>query len=274
MRKLNYKMIVSDFDGTLIDDNQNIPEKVKSKIDEYVSAGGIFAVCTGRMLRSILPRVRELGLKGLVIASQGSVIADIDSGKLLKNSGLNHQQSVEICKNIEELGLYINFYCGDEIYTNLPPDDEGLRRYEMIIGLKTRYIDQKVSDYVIKNKMHCQKIASIVKSYEREQVYLELQKRLGEKYDVTCSAKVLVEVSPLNETKGEAVKFLCKHFGISIEECVAVGDNLNDLSMILAAGIGVAVGNADVTLKSNADFISISNNDGAIAQIIEKYGFA
>ena len=59
-----------------------------------------------------------------------------------------------------------------------------------------------------------------------------------------------------------------------MEECIAVGDNLNDISMIKTAGIGVAVENADDSLKALADFISISNNDGAIAQIIEKYGFA
>lgn len=59
-----------------------------------------------------------------------------------------------------------------------------------------------------------------------------------------------------------------------MEECIAIGDNLNDISMIKTAGIGVAVENADDALKALADFISVSNNDGAIAQIIEKYGFA
>ena len=58
MRKINYKLIVSDFDGTLIDDNQKIPQKVRKAISEYVECGGVFAVCTGRMLCSILPRVR------------------------------------------------------------------------------------------------------------------------------------------------------------------------------------------------------------------------
>ncbi len=76
MRKINKKLIVSDFDGTLLNSSHTISEKVKKAINEYVANGGIFAVCTGRMLKSILPRVRELGLKGLVVAYQGSVIAD------------------------------------------------------------------------------------------------------------------------------------------------------------------------------------------------------
>ena len=52
MKKINYKLIVSDFDGTLIDDNQQIPQKVVNAINEYVACGGVFAVCTGRMLRA------------------------------------------------------------------------------------------------------------------------------------------------------------------------------------------------------------------------------
>ncbi len=97
MRKLNCKLIVSDFDGTLIDDNQQIPSAVKSAINGYVENGGIFAVCTGRMLCSILPRVRELGLEGLVIAYQGSVIADIESGKIIKRSGMPYESIKPPC---------------------------------------------------------------------------------------------------------------------------------------------------------------------------------
>ena len=67
MKKLNYRLIVSDFDGTLIDDNQQISEKVRNSIAEYVANGGIFAVCTGRMLRSVLPRVRALGDRKSVV---------------------------------------------------------------------------------------------------------------------------------------------------------------------------------------------------------------
>ena len=91
---------------------------------------------------------------------------------------------------------------------------------------------------------------------------------------MTCSATVLVEVSPLGDNKGETLKFLAEHYGIPIEKTVAVGDNLNDLPMILAAGIGCAVGNAAEELKAAADFVSASNNEGAVAQIIKKFGFA
>lgn len=273
MKKINYKLIVSDFDGTLIDDNQQIPEKVKSAINEYVACGGVFAVCTGRMLCSILPRVRELGLKGLVVANQGGVIADIESGTLIKCNGFNYRDASEICKNFEELNSNINIYCGDDLYTDIPKSNEYLQVYERIIGVQAKHVDGKMSEFVLNNKLKCQKVACLVAKENRDALYAHLCERIGDRFDVTCSAKVLIEVSPLNETKGEAVKFLCKNFNISLTKCIAVGDNLNDLSMIKTAGLGIAVENADEGLKAVAKEISISNNDGAIAEIIEKYGF-
>lgn len=274
MRKLLNKLIVSDFDGTLIDDNQQILPQVKKAIEEYVANGGIFAVCTGRMLASILPQVRALGLKGIVVGHQGSVIAEIESGKIIKNGGIDYQGVAEICRNVEELNQPVNIYADEILYTDIPKDNEYLQVYEKIIGVEAVYVDGKISDFVTKNKLFCQKVAILVAEKERDALYKELCDRLGEKYDVTCSAKVLVEISPLNDNKGEAVKFLANHFNIPLNLSVAIGDNLNDLSMMKVAGTGVAVGNADPVLKAAADYVTISNNDGAVAQIIEKFGFA
>ncbi len=273
MRKLNYKLIISDFDGTLINDNQQILPTVRTAIENYVECGGIFAVCTGRMTCCILPRVRELGLKGLVVAYQGTVIADIESGKILKNGGINSEGVAEICRNIKELGHPVNVYSSDDLYTDIPKDNVYLQRYERIVGIDAKHVDGDIAEFVLKNGLFCQKVAILIAHEEQAAVFNELKRRLGKKYDVTCSAKVLIEVSPLNDNKGTAVKYLANKFGIPIEKAVAAGDNLNDLPMIKAAGVGVAVGNAIDVLKHAADFIAVTNNEGAIAQIIEKFGF-
>ena len=272
--KINCGLIVSDFDGTLIDDNQRILPQVKKAIDDYVAAGGIFAVCTGRMPRSILPRVREMGLKGLVIAYQGTVIADIETGKLLRNGGMECKGTAEICRYFERRGYGVNVYADDNIYTDFPEDDEAMQIYEKIVKVKAIRVKEKLSDFVVNNKMFCQKVISIVPENMRDEVYNELNEKYGKEFDVTCSAKVLVEASPFGDNKGEALKFLSAYYNIPIEKTVAVGDNLNDISMIKGAGIGCAVGNADILVKQAADFVSVSNNDGALAQIIKKFGFA
>lgn len=274
MKELNYRLIVSDFDGTLIDDKQRVPKKVKKAIGAYVANGGIFAVCTGRMLCSILPQVRKLGLKGLVAANQGIVIADIESGNIIKNGGMSCVQAAEVCKYLEELNRPINLYSDDDLFTCIPKSEKYLKTYEKIVCVNSKHVDGAMSEFALKLGRDCQKIAVIVAPSERQLLYDNLKSKFGDRFDVTCSASVLVEISPYGETKGKGLKFLADHFNIPIEKCIAVGDNLNDLSMIEAAGLGVAVRNGEERLKQAAGFICDSNNDGGVAQIIEKYGFA
>ena len=274
MKKINYRLIVSDFDGTLYTSKYDIPERVKSAIREYVDCGGVFAVVTGRMLKSILPRVRELGLKGIVVAYQGTVIADIQTGKLIKDGSLTLEQSVEIIKTIEDCGEAINAYSDEILFSNLPKEDEHLRLYERITGVQAESVTDIPLSLFIKNRgIPCRKIASLVAPKNQRKLYEFLKEKYKDRFDVTCSASVLVELSPLGDDKGAALKYLADYYNIPLNSTVAIGDNLNDLSMIKAAQIGVAVANGDERLKEQADEVTVSNDEGAVAQIIQKYGF-
>ncbi len=273
MRMINKKLIVSDFDGTLIDDKNEISDKVRKAIEDYVSCGGVFAVCTGRMLLSILPRVRELGLKGLVAAYQGSVVADIESGEILTENCLSVDDGVDICAYAEKFGYASDAYKGEYLYTNLPVGNERIAMYEKVTGVKANYIDGSMSEYLRQNNISCNKITFLVYPDEREKLYKLIYTQFAERFDVTCGALYLIEVSPKGDDKGSALKYIAGHFNIDLSSTVAVGDNLNDLPMIKAASVGVAVGNAVEGLKSVADYVSVSNNDGAVAEIIEKFGF-
>lgn len=274
MKRLKCGLIVSDFDGTLLTTKQTIPEDVKAAIEEYIAAGGIFAVCTGRMLASILPQVRALGLKGLVAAYQGTVIADIESGALIKNGGFSVEQACEVCAALEERGEPINVYADNVMYTTLPPDDKLLLIYEKITGIYARFVEGKMSDFVKEKSLYCQKIVSVVMPERKLPLYNYLCEKLGERYEVTYSAAVLVEVSPKGDDKGEALKFLSAHYNVPIENTVAIGDNLNDLPMIEAAGTGVAVANAEEGLKAEADDVCPSCDEDGVAAVIRKYGLS
>lgn len=273
MKNLNCKLIVSDFDGTLANSQNEVTDEVKNAINNYVADGGIFAVCTGRILPSILPRVRKIGLKGLVIACQGSVIADIESGKIIKNAAFTNAQTAEICAFLEGLETNVQAYFLDGFYSDLPDGEKHLKLYEDIIGVKAKHADKPLSAVVSGSGERFNKVATLCRPGEQEELFEKIKAKFGARFDVTCSAKVLVEISPAGETKGSAVEFLSAHYGVPVEKCCAVGDNLNDLSMIEAAGAGVAVGNAVEGLKIKADFVSVSNDEGAVARVIEKFGY-
>lgn len=280
MRELNCKLIVSDFDGTLATSSNTVPKEVRSAINEYVDSGGIFAVCTGRMLRAILPRVREIGLKGLVVAYQGTVIAEIESGKIIRKNCIKSSDVVKICRFIEDLRAAspsyefgINTYSDEIYYTDIPAGNIYLDRYEKITGVRAEKADVPMSQFILRNNFDCQKVTCLVPPVLRERLYNALLNKFGGCFDVTCSAEVLVEVSPYGDNKGAALKFLADKYCVPMHLTVAAGDNLNDLSMIKDAGTGVAVGNAVEGLKRAADYISVTNDEYAVAEIINKFGF-
>lgn len=274
MKTLQRRLIVSDFDGTLLTSNHQILPEVRKAIQEYVDCGGIFAVCTGRMLRSILPQVRALNLKGIVVAYQGTVIADIETGTLIKKGGIPYQDAAAICRTMEEMGCTFNVYSDESLYTNIPKSNRSLQLYENITGVKAQFIEKKLSTFVEQQKLFCQKITSLVLPKDRESQFQAIRESLADEFDVTCSADCLIEVSPMSDNKGEALKYLANYYGVPVRETVAIGDNLNDLSMIKASGLGVAVGNAVEELKLSADHVTVSNDEGAVAIIINKFGFA
>ena len=273
MRKIKNKLIVSDFDGTLLTSGQTIPENVKNLIAEYVGSGGIFTVCTGRMLNSILPRVRSLGLSGLIAANHGAVIADVKSGEVIRNNYIPVSETAEICRYLESLNQNINVYTINNFYTDLPSDSEVLHIYENIIGVKAVNVSGKISDYIEKNGLKCENVTCIVAPEKMEKLYKTLSAKFGGKYQVTYSASTLVEVIGAGSNKAEAMKYIAQYYGIPLNSAVAVGDSLNDLSMICAAGTGVAVGNAVPALKQAADYVSVTNDMGAVGEVINKYGF-
>lgn len=273
MKKLNYRLIVSDFDGTLANSKNIVTDRVVNAVNDYTRSGGIFAVCTGRILPCILPRVRQMGLNGLVIASQGCQIADIATGGIIKNSGFAAEQAAEICAYLEELGVNIQLYSDVGFYSTLPAGEEHLALYERIVGLEASHSDIPLSQVALTGEQTFCKAAVLVAPQERQELFDKLYSRFNSKYDVTCSAKVLVEISPLGETKGGALGFVAGRYGIPMSKTVAVGDNLNDLSMVKAAGMGVAVANGEDELKAAADFIAPSCNEDAVAFVIEKFGY-
>lgn len=273
MKELNYRLIVSDFDGTLTDSRNMVGADVIAAVEEYRSLGGIFAVCTGRILPSVLPRLRQMGLSGLAVASQGSTIADIATGRILREAGLDFSDAADICAALEEIGAAVNLYTTYGFYSNLPAEDEHLRKYEDITGITAMHADRPLSAFVRDNGVQAVKVASICHKEDRQRILDYLHSKFGNKYEITSSAAVLVEISPLGENKGRALRFLSDYYNIPLAETVAVGDNLNDLPMIEEAGVGVAVGNAEEELKLSADFIAVSSDEGAVKQVIEKFGY-
>ena len=147
MQKINYRLIVSDFDGTLVRNDGTIPDENKKAIAKYVTDGGTCAISTGRLHYGILDRARELGLKGLVACCQGAVIVDIASGKPVENNMISHKTTLAICRKMEELDLHYHVYDYENYYCN--KDDDALHFYENAVRKKAICITDKPLSQVV-----------------------------------------------------------------------------------------------------------------------------
>lgn len=273
MRKINYPLIVSDFDGTLVKRDGTISEKNREAIEKYVAAGGHFAISTGRMPAGILNRARELGLQGMVCCCQGAIILDIVSGNVLSEGRISHETTMQACEKMEELGLHIHVYDLWEYYANM--EDKHLAYYENAVRAKAqRILDRPISQFVKESGLCSYKILAMVDEKDNAQIKAELSKHEFEGCEITKSANNLIEIVNTKYSKGTAVQALAKHYGVPLEKTVGIGDQLNDLPMIRTAGLGVAVKNAEDGLKAAADYVcDLTHEEDAVAFVIENFGF-
>jgi len=118
---------------------------------------------------------------------------------------------------------------------------------------------------------HHTKLIIIDEPEELDRLAPEVRELAGPDMHVTKSKATFLEVFHKEGTKGDALRFLAAHYGIPMEQTVAIGDAWNDLEMIQAAGLGVAMANAVPALKKVADYVTLSNNEDGVRHVLEKF---
>src|SRR5690606_15624796 len=89
--------------------------------------------------------------------------------------------------------------------------------------------------------------------------------------ELSNSSPLNIEINPAGVSKAAALEEVCRLAGVRMEETVAVGDSLNDLAAIRAAGLGVAMGNAQEAVKEAADAVTATNEEDGVALVIRRY---
>ena len=117
-------------------------------------------------------------------------------------------------------------------------------------------------------------VLKVVMGSEREEDIVALREflinhPLAENFDFIRSERTLFEILPKGVSKGTVLCKMAEFFGIDMKHTVAVGDYDNDVAMIKAAGIGFAVDNAIGAAKEAADYVTVSNDDSAIAAVVD-----
>lgn len=268
-------LIASDVDGTLIDDRERIPPVVRAAIRRAVSAGTVFALSTGRPPRWIHPVLSQLSLKPVCVCANGAIVYDAATDTMLDVRNLSPEALRAIAHIAEEalaphggVGFAVE-RAGESAWD---PESE-------LFLVSPNYVpawfsedngmvplDELIGEPAIKLLIRNEHLTSA-------EIFELIAPRIpAELAHVTYSVPDgLIEVAAPGVTKARGVQFLAERIGAGPADVIAFGDMPNDIEMLQWAGLGVAMANARPEVKAAADEITLSNNEGGIAAVLERW---
>lgn len=259
------KIFFTDLDSTLLTKEKQVSPLTYEALKNWTSAGHKLVLCSGRALDSVLHVRESLGLtfpNMYLIGCNGGEIYDCEKGEQLLRVTLSRQTAAEAFSLAKEWGIYIHTYTDTHILTT--KEGPELTFYRKAIHTPYR-ITENILDELDKEPCKC--LAIDLENPEKLESFRKAaQERLGEQLTILYSTPRYLELFPSSSGKGTGLKWLCNHLNIPIANSLAAGDEINDISMIEAAGLGIAMKNARDAVKAAADKITDedNNHDGLV----------
>ena len=261
---MKYKLVAADMDGTLLDSEGEITPATVDAIRELAEKDVVFIVSTGRPIQGVEKYKELLGLTGPVITYNGAMIVNAKDNTVLFEQGLLREDA----RKIWELGLSYDttmcIWAGNRLYGNRL--DERIHDYKKLSGVEPVLAE----DIEALLDIGVTKILWYDKRERIEEILSSLSPELFTEVSFCTSKPTFLEFFSSRVSKAVAMEKIGELLGITREEMIAIGDGLNDLSMIQYAGQGVAMGNAAKEVKEHAQFITDTNEEEGVRKVLEK----
>ena len=261
------KLLATDLDGTLLKNDKTISINTINTIHEMINGGHYFVITTGRPFFRITKVLEELDIindKNICICNNGGLIITTDGSKILHKERLDDNSIPELVDLAIKHKVNILVYQEDYIITDYLD--------ERVSMLK----DQPCVKIIDGNKEDLKKLTEVYKIVFNgdNDVLIKLRNSLPneylDKYNFVMSGDNFLEINKKTVDKGSGLLKLISILNIDIKDTYAIGDEENDLSMIKTAGVGCAVSNANIKVKNAAAYITLSNEEDGVANLIKK----
>lgn len=263
---MKYKMLVSDIDDTLMNDEGTISKGNREALAAAAEKGVVVTLATGRMHASAKKVAAGLGLNVPLITYQGALIKNLQDGRVLYERNVPEPIARELFRYAEDNGLHIQTYADDTLYVK--EDNDKAKAYAAMSDVP--YEIEPDFDRLLGRSLS--KVLIYDEPDRLDQIMADIGPALSGKVHMTKSKPYFLEFLHPEATKGQAILHLARHFGILPEEVIAVGDSWNDRDMMEVAGLGVAVANAVDALKAVADYVSpYDNNHDSVKHVVETF---
>ena len=243
--KFSDYLLVSDMDATLLDDNHTISEENRQAIDYFIKNGGRFTVATGRMVEAVRAYMPNLHINAPAVLHNGAKIYDYEKDCAVFERFIeeNRKQAIKrVYDDFPQIGLEV--YSDEIVYVYRECEETKrflTRSYEVVYSLPDEIWQRPwIKVLLIGERELLDKYEPIYRT-EYDNGYAV---RSGDKY---------LDVVANGVSKGKGMLDMAKKIGIEQNKIIAVGDNMNDISMLEVAGISYAVENAEESVKKIAD---------------------
>jgi Cof subfamily protein (haloacid dehalogenase superfamily) len=257
-------LIAIDLDGTLFDHTLEIKPRVRRALAAAQQAGHAVTLATGRMYRSARPVAESLRIEYPLICYQGAVVCDAE--QVVYHRTLPLEVAQDALAFAEERGIHVNAYVDDRLFVA-----EQTPEAEFYVSLSPTIQIEQVGDMKRFLTREPTKLVFIGTEEDATRLLPIATERWGKVAQVVRSHLRFVELTHPSVSKGRALLHLAESLGIPRAKTLAVGDNLNDLSMIQEAGVGVAMGNSPPELQAAADWVAPPVWEEGLAAAIERF---
>jgi Cof subfamily protein (haloacid dehalogenase superfamily) len=268
--KRQIKLIVMDVDGTLVDDNKDLPAVNRRALEAAVERGLKIAIGSGRMIPSIETVQERIGLDCAIIAYNGGKVVGLkEAGRpVVSHRPVPAEIAERVLDLARELGHCLNFYVEDRLFADEAHRDQRLPN--VYAGRTGSFYEH--TDLDAYRGTEPTKLIILADPDERDRLFYELTPKWAGEINIQRTDPEYLEFMAPGVDKATALPALAGYFGFDVSEVLAIGDADNDVRMVETAGIGVAVNNARQTVLDVADHrTERDNNNGAVAEAIEKF---
>lgn len=269
---MKYKLITSDLDETLLNDEKHVGIKTRKAIEAAKQQGVLFVPNTGRGFISTRRSLEEIGALNsegqYVISFNGGVITENKNERVIKQNAADYYEINELFKIGKANNASMHVYTLKDLYVCNLSDNE--INYINRMGMKYHFFDG--------DSLECFRDQPLMKmlymDMNREnldEIRSQIPQEILQNMSVTYSSNRYMEFNKNGVNKGDGLLSLSEMLGIDPSEVIAIGDNSNDLSMLEVAGMSVAVKNATSEVKEVADWVTENDyNHDAVGEMIEK----
>lgn len=273
------KLVALDLDGTLFDNSSRISKRNLTAIRSITDKGIHVVISTGRPFEGIpFDQIKGTGIN-YAITANGSGIYEISTRKCLYENAMDEELVTPILNFLLTRDIHMDAFIGGKGYTPVQCVEtaqkltvpSSIKNY--IITTRTRL--DNILQFIHENQLKVQKMtlnfypAADGTLIDRETV----RKFLVSNPSITtvCGGYNNLEFTRADANKGVGLRKLAEILGVNPDATMAIGDTENDLAIIEAAGIGVAMGNATDAVKARADYVTTTNTKDGVAAAIEHF---